>query len=113
LTLENQHISLVGGNTDVRQYFYDVYVKSAESRSVLNSHRVNRVKPAIPKVIFTPRKQSGNMRMSDFFVPHVESRNPLYVYLHIGPSITYCAYECSFSAVIPLLLSVLSECTRM
>jgi hypothetical protein len=34
LTLEDRHASLYRGNTDVRQYFYDVYVKSAESRSV-------------------------------------------------------------------------------
>jgi len=34
LTPEDQHASLYRGNTDVRQYFYDVYVKSAESRSV-------------------------------------------------------------------------------
>jgi hypothetical protein len=34
LTLEDQHESLYRGNMDVRQYFYDLYVKSAESRSV-------------------------------------------------------------------------------
>ena len=50
-TPEEQHASSDRGNTDVRQYFYDVYVKSAESRSIQNSHRVNRVKPAIPKVL--------------------------------------------------------------
>jgi len=33
-TPEDQHASPHRGNTDVRQYFYDVYVKSAESRSV-------------------------------------------------------------------------------
>jgi hypothetical protein len=42
LTLENQQASPGRGNTDVRQYFYDVYVKSAESRSVQTSHRVNQ-----------------------------------------------------------------------
>jgi hypothetical protein len=35
--LENQHTSLDRGNTDVRQYFYDAYVKSAESRSIQTS----------------------------------------------------------------------------
>jgi hypothetical protein len=34
LTPEDQNTSLYRGNTDVCQYFYDVYVKSAESRSV-------------------------------------------------------------------------------
>ena len=34
-TPEEQHASSDRGNTDVRQYFYDVYVKSAESRSLL------------------------------------------------------------------------------
>jgi hypothetical protein len=34
LTLEDQHALLDRGNTDVRQYFFDVYVKSSESRSV-------------------------------------------------------------------------------
>jgi hypothetical protein len=34
LTLEDQRASLYRGNMDVHQYFYDVYVKSAESRSV-------------------------------------------------------------------------------
>jgi hypothetical protein len=34
LTPEDQHASPHRGNMDVRQYFYDVYVKSAESRSV-------------------------------------------------------------------------------
>jgi len=38
LTLENQQASLNRGNMDVRQYFYDVYIKSAESRSVQTSH---------------------------------------------------------------------------
>jgi len=38
LTLEEQHASPDRGNTDVRQHFYDVYVKSAESRSVETSH---------------------------------------------------------------------------
>jgi hypothetical protein len=33
-TPEEQHASLHRGNVDVRQYFYDVYVKSAESRRV-------------------------------------------------------------------------------
>jgi hypothetical protein len=33
-TPEEQHASPHRGNTDIRQYFYDVYVKSAESRSV-------------------------------------------------------------------------------
>jgi len=37
LTLDDQHASLNRGNTDVRQCFYDVYVKSAESRSVQTS----------------------------------------------------------------------------
>jgi hypothetical protein len=34
-TPEEQHASPHRGNMDVRQYFYDVYVKSAESRSLL------------------------------------------------------------------------------
>jgi hypothetical protein len=34
LTPEERHASPMRGNTDVRQYFYDAYVKSAESRSV-------------------------------------------------------------------------------
>jgi hypothetical protein len=32
------HASPGRGNTDVRQYFYNVYVKSAESRSIRASH---------------------------------------------------------------------------
>jgi len=59
------------------------------------------------------RKQNGNMRVSDLFVPHVKSRNPLYVYLHIDANVTYCANECSFSVVVPLVVWVLSDCTRM
>jgi len=42
LALENQHVSLDRGNTDVCQYFYDVYIKSAESRSVRTSHGYSR-----------------------------------------------------------------------
>ena len=38
IALENQHALLDRGNTDVRQYFYDVYVKSAESRRVQTYH---------------------------------------------------------------------------
>jgi hypothetical protein len=34
LTPEDWHASSHRGNMDVRQYFYDIYVKSAESRSV-------------------------------------------------------------------------------
>jgi hypothetical protein len=33
-----QHASPHRGNTDVRQYFYDVYVKSAELRRVQTYH---------------------------------------------------------------------------
>jgi hypothetical protein len=34
LTPEDRHASPYRGNMDVRQYLYDVYIKSAESRSV-------------------------------------------------------------------------------
>jgi hypothetical protein len=37
-TPEEQHTSPHRGNTDVRQYVYDVYVKSAESRRVQIYH---------------------------------------------------------------------------
>jgi ABC-type uncharacterized transport system substrate-binding protein len=37
-TPEEQHASPHRGNTDVCQYFYDVYVKSAESRRVQTYH---------------------------------------------------------------------------
>ncbi len=37
-TPEEQHASPHRGNTDVRQYVYDVYVKSAESRRVQTYH---------------------------------------------------------------------------
>jgi hypothetical protein len=37
-TPEEQHASLERGNTDVRQYFYDVYVKSAGLRRVQTYH---------------------------------------------------------------------------
>jgi hypothetical protein len=37
-TPEDQHASPYRGNTDVRQYFYDVYVKSAELRRVRTYH---------------------------------------------------------------------------
>jgi hypothetical protein len=37
-TPEEQHASPYRGNTDVRQYFYDVYVKSAELRRVRTYH---------------------------------------------------------------------------
>jgi hypothetical protein len=37
-TPEELHASPHRGNTDVRQYFYDVYVKSEESRSVQTYH---------------------------------------------------------------------------
>jgi len=43
-TPEDQHASPHRGNTDVRQYFYDVYVKSAESRSVQTYHAFSRCK---------------------------------------------------------------------
>jgi hypothetical protein len=36
---------------DVRQYFYDIYIKSAESRSVQTSHPGKPSKPVIPKVL--------------------------------------------------------------
>jgi hypothetical protein len=48
LTLENQDASLDRGNMDVHQYFYDAYVKSAESRSIQTSQPS---KPVIPKVL--------------------------------------------------------------
>jgi hypothetical protein len=35
----------------------------------------------------------------------------LYVYLHIDANVTYCANECSFSVVVPLVVWVLSDCT--
>jgi hypothetical protein len=35
---EEQHASPHRGNTEVRQYFYDIYVKSAESRRVQMYH---------------------------------------------------------------------------
>jgi len=37
-TPEEQHASPHRGKTDVRRYFYDVYVKSAESRRVRTYH---------------------------------------------------------------------------
>ena len=37
-TPEEQHASSDRGNTDVRQYFYDVYVKSAGLRRVQTYH---------------------------------------------------------------------------
>ena len=37
-TPEEQHASPHRGNTDLRQYFYDFYVKSAESRRVQMYH---------------------------------------------------------------------------
>jgi hypothetical protein len=37
-TSEEQHASPHWGKTDVHQYFYDVYVKSAESRRVQTYH---------------------------------------------------------------------------
>jgi hypothetical protein len=37
-TSEEQHASPHRGKTDVRQYFYDIYVKSAESRRVQTYH---------------------------------------------------------------------------
>ncbi len=37
-TPEEQHASSHRGNTDVRQYFYDVYIKSAELGRVQTYH---------------------------------------------------------------------------
>jgi hypothetical protein len=51
LTLDNQHASLNRGDMDVCQYFYDAYIKSAESRSIQTSQLGKPSKPVIPKVL--------------------------------------------------------------
>ena len=50
-TPEELQASSHRGNTDVRQYFYDVYVKSAELRSIQTPQPGKPSKPVIPKVL--------------------------------------------------------------
>ena len=49
--LEEQHASSDRGNTDVRQYLYDVYVKSAELRRFSNVSRLLNLEPSATNVL--------------------------------------------------------------
>ena len=50
-TPEEQHASSDRGNTDVRQYLYDVYVKSAELRRFSSVSRLLNLEPSATNVL--------------------------------------------------------------
>ena len=54
-TPEKQHASPDRGNTDVRQYFYDVYAKSAGLRRVQTYHAFSTQEPSETNVLSDAR----------------------------------------------------------